>query len=129
MSSKKVAIITGGSSGMGHAVAQSLSQSPLWAIHMLDLNPPPCPLPNSEFHRCDVTDEPTLGSIFSSIYAQHQRLDFVFANAGIAERNYFYERPKEQDEAAEVKGDAPPPLPVPGMHSLVDINMPISLSS
>ena len=107
---------------MGNAVAQSLSQSALWTIHILDLNAPPSPLANSEFHKCDVTDESTLGSLFSSIYAQHQRLDFVLANAGIAERNYFYERLKEQDEV-EDKGDAPPPLPVPGMHTLVDINV------
>ncbi|KAH7394244.1 15-hydroxyprostaglandin dehydrogenase [Phaeosphaeria sp. MPI-PUGE-AT-0046c] len=115
MTSKKVALITGGASGMGLAVATLLSQNPIWTIHLLDLQPPTSPILNSTFHKCDVTDEAGLASIFASIYASHQRLDFVFANAGIAERANFYSNSSDPTED--------PDLPVEGLHALIDINL------
>lgn len=100
---------------MGLAVATLLSQFPTWTIHILDLQPPLSPVPNSTFHACNVTDEAVLARIFASIYATHQCLDFVFANAGIAERANFY------DNGASPT--AKPELPVKGLHALVDINL------
>jgi NAD(P)-dependent dehydrogenase (short-subunit alcohol dehydrogenase family) len=98
---------------MGLAVATALSTRPDWTIHILDFNPPSPPLTNTTFHTCNVTDESSLSQIFKTTFIQHQRLDFVFANAGIAERANFYETSDEDD----------PLLPVKGMHALIDINL------
>jgi NAD(P)-dependent dehydrogenase (short-subunit alcohol dehydrogenase family) len=102
---------------MGLAVATALSQRPNWTIHILDLNPSGSsisPSINATFHECNVTDEAALSRIFKLVFDQHQRIDFVFANAGIAERANFYETNEEEDE---------PVLPVKGMHTLIDINL------
>ncbi|CAO2656402.1 Nn.00g052050.m01.CDS01 [Neocucurbitaria sp. VM-36] len=119
MVAKKVALITGGASGMGLAVATSLSHRPDWTIHILDLNPSTgtsaASSLGSTFHKCNVTDESALSQLFKTIFSQHGRFDFVFANAGIAERANFYD---EQEDS----GDGPL-LPVKGMHALVDINL------
>lgn len=100
---------------MGLAVATHLSQNPIWTVHILDLQPPSTPIPNSTFHKCNVTDEPGLARIFADIYASMQRLDFVFANAGIAERANFY---STSSDAAEE-----PELPLKGLHALIDVNL------
>jgi NAD(P)-dependent dehydrogenase (short-subunit alcohol dehydrogenase family) len=103
---------------MGLAVATALSHLPNWTIHILDLNPPSTPTASSTsttFHACNVTDETALSAVFASIFAQHQRIDFVFANAGIAERANFYEQSDDNDDE--------PVLPVKGMHALIDINL------
>jgi NAD(P)-dependent dehydrogenase (short-subunit alcohol dehydrogenase family) len=100
---------------MGRAVAALLSQSPTWTIHILDLQPPISSVLNSTFHTCNVTDEPVLARIFASIYATHQRLDFVFVNAGIAERANFYGNGADPT--------AVPELPVKGLPALVDIKL------
>ncbi|ORY06027.1 hypothetical protein BCR34DRAFT_666720 [Clohesyomyces aquaticus] len=121
MSTNRVAIITGGASGMGLAVAQTLSIQGGWDIHILDLNTESGEStarslgPNATFHKCNVTSYDSLGSIFNTIYTQSSRLDFVFANAGIAEHGNFF-APK----AADCDGIPPPPK---GMNALVDINI------
>lgn len=80
---------------------------------MLNLNPSSTSSPiSATFHECNVTNESALARIFKSIFEQHWRLDFVFANAGIAERANFYEGSENDD----------PLLPVKEMHTLVDIN-------
>lgn len=98
---------------MGLAVATALSKRADWTVHILDLSQPSASSIAATFHECNVTDESALARIFKSIFAQHQRLDFVFANAGIAERANFYEGNDHDD----------PLLPVKGMHALVDINL------
>ncbi|KAK7192902.1 hypothetical protein DPSP01_005113 [Paraphaeosphaeria sporulosa] len=116
--SKKVALITGGASGMGLEVATRLSKLSAWEIHILDLPGSPGSSVASSlgatFHPSDVTDEPGLNQIFKTVYSRNERLDFVFANAGIAEHANFFE---EQDIDGDVK------LPVKGLHALVDINL------
>ncbi|KAH7085915.1 hypothetical protein BKA63DRAFT_575297 [Paraphoma chrysanthemicola] len=104
---------------MGLSVATLLSQLPVWTIHILDLNPSGTSIAasiNATFHTCNVTDESLLASTFSAIFATHKRIDFVFANAGIAERANFY-----TDDQTHENGD--PILPVQGMHALIDINL------
>ncbi|KAF2704211.1 3-beta-hydroxysteroid dehydrogenase [Pleomassaria siparia CBS 279.74] len=117
--SNKVALITGGASGMGLAVATSLSTQGGWDIHILDLNPAQgeqtaSSLSNTTFHPSDVTSEDSLASIFKTVYNKSRRIDFVFANAGIAEHaNFFQETPVDQE----------PRLPIKGMHAIVDLNL------
>ncbi|KAF2793683.1 NAD(P)-binding protein [Melanomma pulvis-pyrius CBS 109.77] len=119
MSSNKVALITGGASGMGLAVSTSLSNLGGWDIHILDLHAErgqqtASSLNNATFHQSDVTSESSLSSIFKTVYNSKKRLDFVFANAGIAEHANFFE---------ETPVDEAPKLPVKGMHAIVDINL------
>ncbi|KAJ4290995.1 hypothetical protein N0V90_010191 [Kalmusia sp. IMI 367209] len=102
---------------MGLEVATRLSKDLAWDIHILDL-------PTSRgkdvaasfsatFHSSNVTDDATLNQIFKTIYTKTNRLDFVFANAGIAEHANFFEGQDPDDIA----------LPVKGLHALVDINL------
>ncbi|KAK3724875.1 hypothetical protein LTR37_000923 [Vermiconidia calcicola] len=106
-SQKKVSIITGGGSGMGYAVAAELAQRGGWVVNLLDLNAEAggeaAKRFGATFHKIDVTDYPSLGVAFKNVYKAHKRLDFVFANAGIAERGDFY--------ATNNTGEEPPPAP------------------
>ncbi|KAL7627922.1 hypothetical protein AAE478_002117 [Parahypoxylon ruwenzoriense] len=108
MSDSRVAIVTGGASGLGLAVAEILSQKG-WQVHIFDLddtngNVVETRLRNCTFHKADVTCWDSLSSAFSAVFATESRLDFVFANAGIMEKGDFFERhdlsspPPEPDE-------------------------------
>ncbi|KAF1843997.1 NAD(P)-binding protein [Cucurbitaria berberidis CBS 394.84] len=105
---KKVSIITGRASGMG-----------LSTNHILDLNPSTdnsvASSLNPTFHECNATDEAALAQIFEPIFFESSRLDFLFANAGIAERaNLYHQQEEGEDEQL---------LPIEGMHTLVDVNL------
>lgn len=114
---KRVAFITGGVSGMGLAVAQELSSRPHedWHLHLIDLNEAAgktavASLKNAHFHKTNVTDWESLIVAFESAFSTSGRIDFVFANAGIVERDNFYE-----------KHDLSKPPPQPNQLS-IDIN-------
>ncbi|KAJ5719168.1 hypothetical protein N7493_007623 [Penicillium malachiteum] len=84
-----VAVITGGTSGMGLDVAQRLDESGLWKVHILGTNQQrgeeaAAPLNNTTFHQVNVTSYQEQATTFDKIFNEHQRLDFVFANAGKA---------------------------------------------
>ncbi|KAJ5794566.1 hypothetical protein N7457_001165 [Penicillium paradoxum] len=107
-----VAIITGGASGMGLAVAKALSARTNWEIHIFDINEEhgartAQDLPRTTFHRADVTKYSDLAAAFQSTFQQHNKLDFVFANAGVIERTNFYSTP----ETGTGKDVCPPPEP------------------
>ncbi|KAI4939161.1 uncharacterized protein J4E92_000444 [Alternaria infectoria] len=114
---KKVALITGGASGMGLAVAEALAArtNEEWDLHLVDLSADNLTkatflLKNTHAHQTNVADYASLVAAFESAWSKSGRLDFVFANAGIAEKDNFYE---------EHALDAPPPPP----NSLVvDVN-------
>ncbi|KAI0155708.1 hypothetical protein BJ166DRAFT_531149 [Pestalotiopsis sp. NC0098] len=94
MSSKatKVAVITGGASGMGLGVARALAARGGWQVHILDVKEEEGQkaagsLSDVHFHKVDLTEYADLGrAIQSAFTAGGNRLDFVFANAGIIER-------------------------------------------
>lgn len=94
-------------SGIGLATAQALSQRPGWEVHILDLNAvqgekAAITMSKAVFHQVDVTDYDALGVVFQNVFQRYRRLDFVYANAGIAEaNNEFYQ---------QHDGDQPPPL-------------------
>lgn len=108
MSPPKMAVITGGASGFGLAVTEALI-SKGWKVHIFDLNQDAgnavaSRLHNTVFHKVDVTSWSSLSSAFDAAFRQEEsRLDFVFANAGILEKEDFYER---RDVAT-----GPPPEP------------------
>lgn len=104
-SNKKVAIITGGVSGMGLAVSEALAATGDWNVHMLDMNAERgnevATRINAAFHQTDVTNYDSLSRAFREVYKTHRRIDFVHANAGIIEKGDFYARNNT--------GDEPPP--------------------
>lgn len=94
---------------MGLAVAEALSSrnNEEWDLHIIDLNAEAgkkatASLKNAHFHQTNVTDYASLTSAFEATWSKSGRLDFVFANAGIVERDNFY---------LEHPLDAPPPPP------------------
>ncbi|KAL6706986.1 hypothetical protein ACN47E_004936 [Coniothyrium glycines] len=94
---KKVALITGGASGIGLKVAEALSARTheAWDIHIVDLNADAgkaaiTSLKDAYFHETNVTDYQALAAAFEATYNTARRLDFVYANAGIVERDNFY---------------------------------------
>ncbi|KAK7419387.1 hypothetical protein QQX98_003339 [Neonectria punicea] len=73
MTSSKVALITGGASGMGLAVAQTLAPKG-WTVHLLDFNKAAGvaaaqSLPNSQFHQVDVTSWKSLSGVFAKAFS------------------------------------------------------------
>ncbi|KAL5337481.1 hypothetical protein BJX70DRAFT_389253 [Aspergillus crustosus] len=109
----KVALITGGASGMGLAVAEALSAHPDWEIHILDRNTAAgqkasTALAHTTFHYADVTNYQSLGAAFQKSFDTHKKLDLVFANAGVIERSNFYD-PDSRSSADN--NTTPPPEP------------------
>ncbi|WPA97788.1 uncharacterized protein RHO25_002399 [Cercospora beticola] len=112
---RKVAIITGGGNGMGLAVTQALASRGSWAVHIIDVNQTRLlevsnSSANIASHQADVTDYTQLAAIFDKVHASHQRLDFVFANAGVVEAQDFYTRQET----------TPPPPP---NLKVIDVNL------
>jgi len=115
---EKVAFITGSASGMGFAVAAVLSSHPTidWNIHRIDSNEEAekqasSKLKNASFHKTNATDYKPSISAFKAAWNTHQRLDFVFVNAGIIKCDNFYTKHNL---------DGPPPPPTSQLS--VDVN-------
>ncbi|KAK5133589.1 hypothetical protein LTR08_007537 [Meristemomyces frigidus] len=87
-SERQVAIITGGASGMGLAVAVALHSRGDWALHLLDRDADKgqagAEQLGAQFHQVELTDYSAIASAFSTVFRAHKKLNFVFANAGIA---------------------------------------------
>lgn len=97
---------------MGLAVANALSLHTDWEIHILDINSErgvhtAKELPRTTFHYANVTKYSDLAAAFQSMFQQHNKLDFVFANAGVIERTNFYSTP----QAENGRDVCPPPEP------------------
>ena len=81
---------------MGLAVAKVLAEKG-WKCALLDMNEKAgeeaaANVPKSEFVKVDVTSWDSLSSAFDTVFEKHGTIDFVFANAGIVERDNFYEK-------------------------------------
>lgn len=66
-------------------------------------------MPNATFHEADVANYPSLAEAFETAFQSSGRLDFVFANAGIA-----------MTAPVSTHDSAPPPEP---NTSMIDINL------
>lgn len=86
----KIAIITGGASGIGYATANILASHGAQAVHVLDLNPPHeeshSVHTSIHFHQCNTANWVELRQKFQEI----GRVHLAFANAGISEYNDFF---------------------------------------
>lgn len=115
-SPNKVAIITGGASGMGLAVSAALASKGDWTVNIFDINAEKGQSAaqdiGAKFHRVDVGDYSSLAGAFMKVFKTDGRLDFVFANAGVVGDLDFYQGHDTGDEH-------PPPLP----STVVDINL------
>ena len=114
MGIEKVAIVTGGASGIGFEVVKSLLSDD-WIVYILDLSAgsretAASTNPKLYFIQVDVTNWASLSSSFDQVFKAQGRLDFVFANAGILQLENYYSR-----------SDALPP-PEPRQNS-IDINL------
>jgi NAD(P)-dependent dehydrogenase (short-subunit alcohol dehydrogenase family) len=76
-----VAIVTGGASGIGAAIARQLRESGA-KVAVLDLNPEQ--VTTGMFAvRCDVADDASVGAGIDRVIAHNGRLDILINNAGI----------------------------------------------
>ena len=87
----KVALITGGGSGIGAAAARSLAAEGAELV-LIDRRPEHMAAIAAEIRAAggkvlaldaDIADEPQMQAAFDRISGEHDRLDIVFANAGI----------------------------------------------
>ena len=77
--SNKVAVITGASTGIGRATRQLL-ESKGCIVYNLDL---PGADSGTHYVPCDVRDRKAIKAAMETVFQRENRLDFVFANAGI----------------------------------------------
>ncbi|ROW00672.1 hypothetical protein VSDG_03228 [Cytospora chrysosperma] len=115
---ERVAIITGGSGGMGLAVAQALAARGGWQIHIFDIKEEDgrkvaSSLPRTTFHKANVVSYDGLAAAFAAAFkAGGNRLDFVFANAGTVEipnRTNGHAAPDSAVDSSSLLAPPPPP--------------------
>ncbi|XP_040385030.1 short-chain dehydrogenase reductase ATA1-like [Oryza brachyantha] len=86
----KIAIITGGASGLGKATAHEFIREGAGAVIIADVNSGTGLRtaeelgPRAQFVRCDVADEGSVAAAVDGAVARHGRLDVMFNNAGVA---------------------------------------------
>lgn len=82
----RVALITGGGTGIGRAVAQALAVDDFHVIltgrRVQPLEEAVAKIENSSYFQLDVTDEHAVSALFDTVQATHGRLDLLFNNAG-----------------------------------------------
>ena len=76
----KVAVITGGTTGIGQATLELLRARGA-TVYNLDVTAPP--LEDDKFIQCDVRSKFEVDAAIRTIMARHGRIDMVFANAGV----------------------------------------------
>jgi NAD(P)-dependent dehydrogenase (short-subunit alcohol dehydrogenase family) len=77
---KKIAVITGASTGIGQATRELLQQNGC-IVYNLDVNSPS--IPDAHFISCDVAKKDDIRAAIDLIISRENRIDFLFANAGI----------------------------------------------
>lgn len=77
--SEKIAVVTGGSSGLGRCACQALSQAGYRVYELSRRDDPP---QGARHVYCDLTDERTVREAIDEIIAREGRIDLVINNAG-----------------------------------------------
>lgn len=94
--SGEVALVTGGSSGIGLAIARALAQCGA-RVHVLDRAAPPAGA-SLVFHACDLSDRAAPAKAVAEILAAEERLDHVVQAAGITRDNVLWKLSDEEFE-------------------------------
>jgi acetoacetyl-CoA reductase/3-oxoacyl-[acyl-carrier protein] reductase len=94
--SGEVALVTGGSSGIGLALARALAAAGA-RVHVLDRAPPP-PGEGFVFHECDLAQRGAPARVVEAIVAREQRLDHLVQAAGITRDNVLWKLSDEDFE-------------------------------
>lgn len=79
----KVAIVTGGASGLGAAIAERLQREGALVV-ITDIATPANPIKGVDYHRQDVSDEAGWIKLVATIEKNYRRLDILVNNAGTA---------------------------------------------
>lgn len=75
---KKVAIVTGGSSGIGEAIVNSFLDQEI-EVYNLDIKPSSL----GNWLNCDLTNSQAINNAIEQVKAKHQKIDILVCNAGI----------------------------------------------
>ena len=75
----EVAVVTGGSGGIGRAIVAALSEGGATVIS-LDLTPPP----SGAWISCDVRDDRSVANAVGNVVATHERIDIAVHAAGVS---------------------------------------------
>jgi NAD(P)-dependent dehydrogenase (short-subunit alcohol dehydrogenase family) len=78
--SKRIAVVTGGTRGIGHAIAKRLAAES-WRVIVAARHS--AAVPGCEFHACDITDPLSVARLFQGL----DRVDALVNNAGLAGAN------------------------------------------
>lgn len=94
---EKIAIVTGGASGLGRAVAEKFSESGA-KVAILDINLELGRKVADEINKkggdaiaveCDVTNEKNVDEAFTAVLKKYKRIDIAHINAGIIDKRRF----------------------------------------
>jgi len=86
----KVAVITGGSSGIGHALCEMLVGFGL-KVFSLDIAAPKDPIPRVHYLSADVSDAVSLDSAFANMREASGKIDMFINNAGVIRRGNIFD--------------------------------------
>jgi 3alpha(or 20beta)-hydroxysteroid dehydrogenase len=78
----KIAVVTGGSSGIGSGIVNRFVINGAQVIS-IDLKKPEFEIGTVQHFDCDLTDESAVSQVFEEIAKQHPQIDVLCANAGI----------------------------------------------
>ena len=84
----RVAVVTGGSGGIGSAIAARLGQGGA-IVHVLDVKPPASA--DGQFHSVDVANEAQVNDAFNAIGGASGRIDYLVCCAGVYRARPFLE--------------------------------------
>ncbi|HED04983.1 MAG TPA: beta-ketoacyl-ACP reductase [Candidatus Fraserbacteria bacterium] len=99
--SGKVAIVTGGTQGIGRAIAEALGQRGAW-VALLARDPQRGQAaeqalePDCKFYPADVTDGSRVEQVIKQIYRERGRIDYLVNNAGTTGDNLLVRMSDEQ---------------------------------
>lgn len=91
----KIAVITGGSSGMGRAVAQKFLDNKI-KVAVLDVNP--SDNKNVHFIKCDVSDLNSLKKAFEEVEKKFKFIHILINNAGIIRSGKVFDMSEENTQ-------------------------------